>query len=124
MSPPRSGRPHLVPPELAERVPAIRSATTGALVIGALLAVSIVVQAVALATAIDRSILHHSALTSVLPALITVALAVVARAVLTLVGEHLARRAAPSRSSPHYGEQLLRQVLCPRARLARRGTPR
>jgi len=110
VSPPRAGRPHLVPPELAERVPAIRSATAGALVVGALIAVSIVVQAVALATAIDRSILHHSALAAVGPELITVALAVVARAVLTLLGEHLARRSAESVVAVLRG-QLLRHVL-------------
>jgi len=91
-------------------VPTIRSATAGALVIGALIAVSIVVQAVALATAIDRSILHHSALVTVRPELITVALAVVARAALTLLGEHLARRSAESVVAVLRG-QLLRQVL-------------
>jgi thiol reductant ABC exporter CydD subunit len=106
----RAGRPHLVPPELAGRVPTIRSATAGALVIGALIAVSIVVQAVALATAIDRSILHHSALATVRPELITVALVVVARAALTLLGEHLARRSAESVVAVLRG-QLLRQVL-------------
>ncbi|MGA2304961.1 MAG: thiol reductant ABC exporter subunit CydD [Acidimicrobiales bacterium] len=110
MSPSRAGRPHLVPPELAGRVPTIRSATAGALVIGALIAVSIVVQAVALATAIDRSILHHSALAAVRPELITVALAVLARAGLTLLGEHLARRSAESVVAVLRG-QLLRQVL-------------
>ena len=81
-----------------------------ALVIGALTAVSIVVQAVAMATAIDRSLLHHSALASVRPELITVALAVVARAVLTLLGEHWARRTAESVVATLRG-QLLRQVL-------------
>jgi ATP-binding cassette subfamily C protein CydD len=110
VSPSRAGRPHLVPPELARRVPSIRSATAGALVIGALIAVSIVVQAVALATAIDRSILHHSALTTVRPELITVALAVVVRTALTLLGEHLARRSAESVVAVLRG-QLLRQVL-------------
>jgi len=106
----RAGRPHLVPPELAGRVPTIRSATVGALGIGALIAVSIVVQAVALATAIDRSILHHSALAAVGPELVTVALAVLARAALILLGEHLARRSAESVVAVLRG-QLLRQVL-------------
>jgi hypothetical protein len=64
VSPALVGRPRLVPPELAARVPTIRSATAGAVAIGALTAVSIVVQAVALATAIDRSLLHHAALSS------------------------------------------------------------
>jgi thiol reductant ABC exporter CydD subunit len=110
VSPSRAGRPHLVPPELARRLPTIRSATAGTLVIGALIAVSIVVQAVALATAIDRSILHHSALAAVRPELITVVLAVLARAGLTLLGEHLARRSAESVVGVLRG-QLLRQVL-------------
>jgi ATP-binding cassette, subfamily C, bacterial CydD len=110
VSPSRAGRPRLVPPELAGRVPGIRSATAGALVIGAVIAVSIVVQAVALATAIDRSILHHSALATVRPELITVAVAVIARAALTLLGEQLARRSAESVVTVLRG-QLLRQVL-------------
>jgi thiol reductant ABC exporter CydD subunit len=110
VSPARAGRPRLVPPELAARVPTIRSATVRALVIGALTAVSIVVQAVALATAIDRALLHHSALAAVRPQLITVALAVVARAVLTLIGEISAQRTAESVVTTMQG-QLLRQIL-------------
>jgi len=110
VSPARAGRPRLVPPELAARVPTIRSATGGALVIGALTAVSIVVQAVALATAIDRSLLHHAALAAVRPELITVAVAVVVRAVLALLGELAARRTAESVVTTLQG-QLLRQVL-------------
>jgi thiol reductant ABC exporter CydD subunit len=109
VSPSRAGRPRLVPPELAARVPAIRTDAAAALVIGVLTAVSIVVQAVAMATAIDRSLLHHSALASVRPELIIVALAVVARAVLTLLGEHWARRTADSVVATLRG-QLLRQV--------------
>jgi thiol reductant ABC exporter CydD subunit len=110
VNPARAGRPRLVPPELAARVPTIRSATTGAVAIGALTAVSIVVQAVALATAIDRSLLHHAALPAVGPELIIVALAVIARAVLALVGEFYARRSAESVVATLQG-QLLRQVL-------------
>ena len=53
-------------------MPAIRSAAVSALVIGALTAVAIVVQAVALATAIDRSLLHHDSLAEVRPELIAV----------------------------------------------------
>ena len=109
MSSPRAGRLRLVPPELAARVPSIRTATAGAVVIGALTAVSIVVQAVAMATAIDRSLLHRSTLASVRPELIIVALAVAARAVLTLLGEHWARRTADSVVTTLRG-QLLRQV--------------
>ncbi len=109
MSSPRAGRLRLVPPELAARLPSIRTATAGAVVIGALTAVSIVVQAVAMATAIDRSLLHHATLASVRPELVIVALAVAARAVLTLLGEHWARRTADSVVATLRG-QLLRRV--------------
>jgi thiol reductant ABC exporter CydD subunit len=90
-------------------VPTIRSAAAAALVIGALTAVSIVIQAVALATAIDRSLLHHRPLAAVRTELIVVALAVVARALLTLLGELSARRSAESVVATLRG-QLLRQV--------------
>jgi ATP-binding cassette subfamily C protein CydD len=96
VSPAGSGRPRLVSPELAARLPTVRSAAAGALVIGALTAVAIVVQAVALATAIELSLLHHEPLAAIRPELIAVALAVVARAVLTLFGELWARRSAAS----------------------------
>jgi ATP-binding cassette subfamily C protein CydD len=96
VSPAGSGRPRLVPPELAARLPTVRSATAGALVIGALTAVAIVVQAVALATAVERALLHHEPLAAIRPELIEVALAVLARAVLTLIGELWARRSAAS----------------------------
>jgi thiol reductant ABC exporter CydD subunit len=104
VNPARPGRPRLVP-----RVPTIRSAAAAALVIGALTAVSIVIQAVALATAIDRSLLHHRPLAAVRTELIVVALAVVARALLTLLGELSARRSAESVVATLRG-QLLRQV--------------
>jgi thiol reductant ABC exporter CydD subunit len=109
VSSPRAGRLRLVPPELAARLPSIRTATAGAVLIGALTAVSIVVQAVAMATAIDRSLLHHATLASVRPELVIVALAVAARAVLTLLGEHWARRTADSVVATLRG-QLLRRV--------------
>jgi thiol reductant ABC exporter CydD subunit len=105
----RRGRPRLVPPELAARLPQIRSAAAVSLVIGALTAVSIVVQAVALATAIDRSLLHHRPLAAVRPELITVAVVVVTRALLALCGELWARRSAESVVATLRG-QLLRQV--------------
>ena len=92
------------------RVPAIRLATVGALAIGALTAVSIIVQAVALARAIDRSLLHHASLAAVRPELIAVVAAVVVRAALTLVGERWAQRTAESVVSTLRG-QLLRHVL-------------
>jgi ABC-type transport system involved in cytochrome bd biosynthesis fused ATPase/permease subunit len=92
---PRS-RPRLVQPELAARVPAIRKAGVVALVLGALTAVVIVIQAVALATAVERSLLHHAPLRAVVPQLIAVAAAVVARSVLAYVGESSANRTAES----------------------------
>ena len=110
MSSVRPSRARLVHPDLAARVPAIRSAASAALVIGALTAVCIVVQAVALATAIDRSLLHHVPLSMLRPELIALALAVVARAVLALVGERTAERTAESVVTAMRG-QLLRHVL-------------
>jgi thiol reductant ABC exporter CydD subunit len=92
------------------RLPTIRPASVTALVIGALTAVAIVVQAVALATAIDRSLLHHDALSAIRGQLITVAAAVVGRAALVLVGERVAERTAGSVVSTLRG-QLLRQIL-------------
>jgi thiol reductant ABC exporter CydD subunit len=113
VSPTRSRRaspPRLVPPELAARLPTIRPASVTALVIGALTAVSVVVQAVALATAIDRSLLHHDPLSSLRAQLITVAAAVVVRATLALIGERVAERTAESVVSTLRG-QLLVQIL-------------
>jgi thiol reductant ABC exporter CydD subunit len=102
-------RARLVPPDLAARLPAIRSANAIALVVGALTAVAIVVQAVALAAAIERSLLHHDPLTAIEPELIAVALAVVARATLALIGELSAQRTAQSVVTALRG-QLLRHA--------------
>jgi thiol reductant ABC exporter CydD subunit len=99
-------RTRLVPPELAARLPAIRSANAVSLIVGALTSVSIVVQAVALASAIERSLLHHEPLTAVRPELIAVALAVVARAILTLIGELAAQRTAQTVVTALRGELL------------------
>jgi thiol reductant ABC exporter CydD subunit len=93
VSPPR---PRLVDPELAAQVPGIRPATVTALVVGALSAVTIVAQAVALATAIDRSLLHHDPLSKVVGQLVMVLVAIVARAALALIGELSAQRTAAS----------------------------
>jgi thiol reductant ABC exporter CydD subunit len=106
----RAPRSRLVPPELAARVPAIRSANATALVIGALTAVSIVVQAVAMAAAIGHSLLHRESLAAIRPELIAVALAVAARAVLALIGELSAQRTAQTVVTALRG-QLLRHVL-------------
>jgi thiol reductant ABC exporter CydD subunit len=110
IAPVRPSRTRLVHPDLADRVPAIRSAASAALVIGALTAVCIVVQAAALATAIDRSLLHHVPLSMLRPELIALALAVAARAALGLVGERTAERTAESVVTVMRG-QLLRHVL-------------
>jgi thiol reductant ABC exporter CydD subunit len=85
-----------VQPELAARVPSVRRASVVAVVIGALTAVAIIVQATAMATAIDRSLLHHVPLRTVRPDLIAVVLAVVARGLLAFVGEASAHRTAES----------------------------
>ena len=90
-------------------MPAIRPAAVSALVIGALTAVAIVVQAVALSTVIARSLLHHDSLSEVRPELIAVALAVAARAALALIGERMAQRTAESVVTTLRG-QLLRKV--------------
>jgi thiol reductant ABC exporter CydD subunit len=105
----RTTRPRLVPPELAARIPTIRTATATALVLGALSAVTLVVQAVALATAIDRSLLHHAPLLSVRPELIAVGAAVVARALLALIGELSAQRTAATVVTT-LRRQLVRQI--------------
>jgi thiol reductant ABC exporter CydD subunit len=105
-----AARPRLVSPELAARLPTVRSGAAGALVIGALTAGAIVVQAVALATAIERSLLHHAPLAAIRPELIVLVLAVVLRAVLALVGELWARRTAGSVVST-LQQQLLAHIL-------------
>jgi thiol reductant ABC exporter CydD subunit len=105
----RTTRPRLIPPELAARIPTIRRATVAALVIGALTAVALVVQAVALATAIDRSLLHHASLASVRPELIAVGVAVVVRAFLALISELSAQRTAATVVAT-LRRQLVRQI--------------
>ena len=110
MSSVHPSRTRLVDPELAARVPAIRSATIAALVVGALSAACTVVQAVAMATAIDRSLLHHVPLGTLRPELIAIALAVLARAAVVFAGERWAERTAEAVVSTMRG-QLLRQVL-------------
>jgi thiol reductant ABC exporter CydD subunit len=65
-----------------------------AVVIAAASAVTIVVQAVALATAVDRSLLQHVPLHAVRVDLLVVVVAFVIRAVLALAGERFAHHAA------------------------------
>jgi thiol reductant ABC exporter CydD subunit len=57
-------------------------------------ATTIIVQAVALASAVDRSLLHHASLSAVTPAIVVVGLAVLTRAALHGAGDLSALRAA------------------------------
>jgi ATP-binding cassette subfamily C protein CydCD len=109
-SPPRPGRPRLVDPELAARVPGLRRVAGIALGVGALSAVIVVVQAVALAHVVDRSLLHHTPLGALAPAIVIVGLAIVARAALHVAGDHSAHGAADRVVSTLRGE-LLRHAL-------------
>ena len=107
---PRSGRPRLVDPELAARVPGLRRVAAVALAVGALSAVVVVVQAVALAHVVDRSLLHHAPLGALAPAIVIVGLAVVVRAALHVAGDLSAHDAADRVVSRLRGE-LLRHTL-------------
>jgi thiol reductant ABC exporter CydD subunit len=91
-APLRPNRPHLVPPRLAARLPGLGRAAAGTLALGVMIAACIVAQAIALATAVDRVLLHHATVGRVTPELIVVAAAMGARALLTLVGELSAQR--------------------------------
>jgi ATP-binding cassette, subfamily C, bacterial CydCD len=91
---PRRSRPRLVDPDLAARVPGLRRVAAGAVVLAVLSATAIVVQAVALASAVDRSLLHHAPLGAVTPAILVVGVAVLARALLAGAGDLAARQAA------------------------------
>ena len=57
-------------------------------------AVAVVVQAVALASVVDRSLLHHASLRAVTPAIVVLGLAILARAALHGAGDLSALRAA------------------------------
>jgi len=108
--PPRPGRPRLVDPELAARVPGLRRVAGIALAVGALSAAVVVVQAVALAHVVDRSLLHHAPLHALAPAIVIVGLAVVVRAALHAAGDLSAHSAADRVVSRLRGE-LLRHTL-------------
>ena len=108
--PPRPGRPRLVDPELAARVPGLRRVAGVALAVGAVSAVIVVVQAVALAHAVDRSLLGHAPLASVAPAIVVVGLAIVARAVLHGAGD-LSAHGAADRVVSRLRRALLRHAL-------------
>jgi thiol reductant ABC exporter CydD subunit len=83
-----------VDPELAARVPGLRRVTTVALTLAALSAVAVVVQAVALATVVERSLLHRESVSQVVPALVLAGVALLVRAVLAAAGERSAHGAA------------------------------
>ncbi len=91
--PPRS-RPRLVDPDLAARVPGLRRAAVTAVALAAVSAVAVVVQAVALASVVDRSLLHHASLRAVTPAIVVLGLAILVRAALHGAGDLSALRAA------------------------------
>ncbi len=90
----RPGRPRLVDPALAARVPGLRRAAGVALLLGAVSALVVVVQAVALAHVVARSLLDHVTLWSLLPWLVVVGLALILRAVVHAVGNLAAGGAA------------------------------
>jgi thiol reductant ABC exporter CydD subunit len=88
-----SRRPSLLPPGLAQRIPHLRQSALTSLAVAGLTGVVIVAQAVALATAVERSLLHHATLGQVTPDLIVVGAALVVRALLSLLGELSAQKA-------------------------------
>ena len=108
--PPRPSRPRLVDPDLAARVPGLRRVAVVSLAVGALSAVLVVVQAVALAHVVSRSLLHHAPLGTVVPAIVLVGLAVLARAALHGAGD-LSAHGAADRVVARLRGQLLRQAL-------------
>jgi len=107
---PRPGPPRLVDPALATRVPGLRRVAAVALVLAALSALVIVVQAVALAYVVDRSLLHHAPLGDVAPALVVVGLALLVRAALHAAGD-LSAQAAADRVVATLRGTLLRHAL-------------
>lgn len=107
---PRPGRPRLVDPELAARVPGLRRVAGIALLLGALSAVVVVVQALALAQVVERSLLHRASLTSVLPAIVLVGVALIARALLHALGD-LTTQGSADRVVATLRTELLRHAL-------------
>ncbi len=91
--PPRT-RPRLVDPDLAARVPGLRRVAVTAVALAVVSAVAVVVQAVALASVVDRSLLHHAPLGSVTPAIVVLGLAILVRAGLHGAGDLSCLRAA------------------------------
>ena len=93
-APPRPTPPRLVDPELAARVPGLWRAAAVALAVGAVTAIVIVVQAVALATVVERSLLHHVPVSDVLGYIVVVGVALLVRAGLTGGGDLFAHGTA------------------------------
>jgi thiol reductant ABC exporter CydD subunit len=88
----------------------LRRAAGVALFLAALSAVAIVVQAVALAHVVDRSLLHHAPLGDVTGALVLVGAALVVRAVLAAAGD-LSASGAADRVLGRLRRELLRHAL-------------
>jgi thiol reductant ABC exporter CydD subunit len=107
---PRPGPPRLVDPRLAARVPGLRRVASVSLALAAASAVAVVVQAVALAHAVDRSLLHHAPLGDVVPAIALVAVAIVVRGCLHVAADRSAHNAADRVVTSLRGE-LLRHAL-------------
>jgi thiol reductant ABC exporter CydD subunit len=109
-TPARPSRPRLVDPDLAARVPGLRRVAGVALLVAALGAVAIVVQAVALAHVVDRSLLHHAPLDDVTGALVVAGVALVVRGLLHAVGD-LSALGAADRVMGRLRRDLLRHAL-------------
>jgi ATP-binding cassette, subfamily C, bacterial CydCD len=109
-APRRPTPPRLVDPELAARVPGLGRAAAVALAVGAVTAAVIVVQAVALATVVERSLLHHAPVSAVLGYIVVVGVALLVRAGLAGGGDLFAHRTAERVVSGLRGE-LLRHAL-------------
>ncbi len=107
---PRRGRPRLVDPELAARVPGLRRVAGTAIALAVLTAVAVVVQAVALADVVERSLLHHAPLSAVTPGIVVVGLAILVRAALHGAGD-LSALGAADRVVSTLRAQLLRHAL-------------
>jgi thiol reductant ABC exporter CydD subunit len=106
----KPSRPRLVDPALAEFLPFTKAVQVVPVVLGVLTALAIVVQAIAMATAINRSLLHHASLSAVRVQLIAMVAAVIARAILGLTGDLVAHRTADTVVSTLQGK-LLRHSL-------------
>ncbi len=87
-----TGRPRLVDPALAARVPGLRWSAALAIFLGVITAAVVVTQAVAMAHVVDRSLLHHAALGAVVPAIVVVGVALLVRGGLHAAGDLAAQR--------------------------------